>query len=282
MLRRWTLDEIEFIKNNYLTIGAAACGKVLNRTATAIHHKTEKLKIIHVKRKVEQMLFTEIRDCKIAYWLGLMWADGYIVDYSIGLSLAKKDMDEISSIMTDFGDWKEYIRHPQNPNHKIVSMFRIGDTFLRNFLIENDYKTKSTVSPTKILSKIPNELHNYFWRGFFDGDGCIFIHTKGNYNHGVITLAGSYRQDWSDFEKLLEQLQIKYKLKRIIGVKGHKCSKVTISNKKDLKHFCEYIYKNTEQANIGFTRKYIKYKKFLEVENFRIASTNRIDTDVCN
>jgi len=42
-------------------------------------------------------------------------------------------------------------------------------------LVDNDYKLKSYNSADKILSKIPNSLHHYFFRGLIDGDGCFYL-----------------------------------------------------------------------------------------------------------
>jgi hypothetical protein len=46
--------------------------------------------------------------------------------------------------------------------------------------------------------------------------------------------------------------------------------------------FCDYIYQNRKHDNIGFSRKYDKYEKFLITEYLRNVVTNQIDTDVCS
>ena len=126
------------------------------------------------------------------------------------------------------------------------------------------------VSPTKILSKVPDELKSYFFLGFSDGDGCFYTNPNGFCKQYAIS--GSYEQSWVDFENLMGMKGCNYTIKKTINKNGNKSSCLRFTNKKSLLSFGEYIYKTIELDNIGLQR---KYKKFLEIkEHFRLAELN--------
>ena len=129
-----------------------------------------------------------------------------------------------------------------------------------NFLIEHDFDKKSYMSADKILSKIPDELKHYFFRGLIDGDGCFYYYKPENGSTlRQFALASSYEQDWSYFEKLCKEKNIKYNIKRTIG-KNSSSSVIRITNKDGILKLGEYIYKDLHEDNIGLIRKYEKYK----------------------
>ena len=54
--RRWTDDEIEFLKQNYEKMDTRAIAIVLNRSLSAIHHKAHRLGL----RKPEEMRYYNV------------------------------------------------------------------------------------------------------------------------------------------------------------------------------------------------------------------------------
>ncbi len=130
-----------------------------------------------------------------------------------------------------------------------------------NFLIEHNYDKKSYISADKILSKIPDDLKHYFFRGLIDGDGSFYF--KDYTRQFAIT--SSYDQDWTYFERLCENLGIKYNIKRIINFnkktkKENKSSVLRILGKEIIK-LGEYIYNGDD---FGLSRKINKYKQIKE------------------
>ena len=53
MSKKWTNDEIEFLKEWYPNEGATACADVLDRTAASIKYKMQELKIRSNKSKLK-------------------------------------------------------------------------------------------------------------------------------------------------------------------------------------------------------------------------------------
>ena len=73
--------------------------------------------------------------------------------------------------------WTTYKRK-QSLNNKIVASSFIYDTMLARLLQTYNFHIKSKTSPIIVLDKMPSKYHHLFWRGYFDGDGCLTIKNK--------------------------------------------------------------------------------------------------------
>ena len=112
--------------------------------------------------------------------------------------------------------------------------------------------------PANFLNKIPDNLKNYWFRGFLDGDGCIRLGKK--YGSSIV-FSGPYNQNWLFLENLCNELKIHFLIdRRIVKLGGH--SYFTIYRKNDVKILGDYLYSNYD--NIGFSRKYKKYLIVIE------------------
>ena len=109
--------------------------------------------------------------------------------------------------MLKTGKWKFY----KKTSHNTIPC-RLTNKFIHNFLVENDYISKSTASADKILSKIPEHLKHYWWRGYFDGDGCF---CKSNRSY-IFTISSNIDQNWNFIDTLFNNLDIFYKIKFVI------------------------------------------------------------------
>jgi DNA-binding transcriptional regulator WhiA len=97
-------------------------------------------------------------------------------------------------------------------------------------------------------------LHKYFFRGWIDADGCLTRLLKNKY---VVTVSGSYHQDWSEFKKISKKLGFKYKISKSIAKNGNKSSYVYIGGKESVMKFLKHVYSGLP---IGLSRKSKIYK----------------------
>ena len=289
---QWNKYEIGFMRKNYSNFGAAYCSKNLNlsksqvisfATRNKIKVKSQvKTNFLHSYFKTKwtqrDLLANELKiiNPEQSYTLGFLWGDGYLMekDKSSGRCYARIEMNSsdyysICNFFGSFGKWINKQRRIKKENP--LTYATLNDGVFGSFLKSNDYKIKSIVSPSKILLSIPNNLHEYFWRGFIDADGCFGWNKKSGYFH----ITGHYEQNWYDTENLLKNLGIKYKLERKSSYSG-RISRINIYNKKGILLLGNYIYcHNTE---ISLSRKYIK---FLEITGQQIFPPN-IHYDVCH
>lgn len=199
---------------------------------------------------------------EIAYLLGILWADGHIDKklFRITLSIVETDANTIESVVMKTGKWNVRIWQPPGKRKK-QKCFTTSNKKIHQFLSENDYQSKSTSSACKILNCIPEKLHCYFWRGYFDGDGCIKNRSRNGGYSSQMSLNGSFYQDWTFVEKCFESLNIELKIQKST-YKKHKSSRVTLWNAHDIYTFFEFIYPDKKYDEIGFER---KYKNFVEM-----------------
>lgn len=209
--------------------------------------------------------FLDIKTPEVAYILGLLWADGHVgKNNTISISILKKDMDKVLKVFMKIGRWGQYEAQQEN-RQKQLMLYTCNDK-LTNFLLENDYKSKSYESADKILSKIPEYLKYYWFRGLVDGDGCIRVDKK--HRTRQIFIASGYEQNWNYMELQCNRLNIKYKIvKRMQFQNGrlNKNSIFLIRQSESVKIFGNYIYNNYLIDGIGLSRKYKKFTKILEI-----------------
>lgn len=219
--------------------------------------------------------FLNIKTPEVAYILGLLWADGYIFSnkvtkqYRVCIEGLETDLYLLLDIFYKTGKWNvnRRIRKNRKPQMTIAT----GNKYLYHFLIENDYEIKSKHSANKILSKIPENLKHYWFRGLIDGDGSLYLNKKRSMSQ--FNCSSCRDQEWNFFTNLLKKLGIKrYTIRPSVKLKNLKStnkisyySDIRITNRKEIIKLLDYIYKDFSIDNIGLKR---KYNTFLEIKNY--------------
>ncbi len=246
------------------------------------------------RNNIKEGFLTDLNDSENVYLLGLLWADGSLPK---GRKNYKTENDLENNVITlaqtedDFPD-DLFIKNCITSIYRIVHKPRVarnGKTYcgkpskmvsisshpIRQFLEKNDYCTKSSSGdPRKILSLIPDELKHYWWRGFLDGDGCVYFNEeKGKANllssHKIL-FSSHIGQDWTFLEELCMQLKIPApritaEPRYTIGEDGSRVqsgsSSTAVINR--FGHYIKlgnYIWPN-DKLDIGLFRKFDKWKK---------------------
>ncbi len=153
-------------------------------------------------------------------------------------------------ILEDISNWSFYKRKRE---YRPTINAYLSDKKFHNILVENDYLNKSKYSPCKIYYKLPDPMKKYFLLGVIDGDGC-FYYNKKNYTRQFI-LTGSFEQDWSLFENIFNDINIRFSIIRKKN-KNSGYSQFRVTNKKDIIKIGEFIYDDL----IILDRKYKSWK----------------------
>lgn len=122
------------------------------------------------KLSVNEFFFKEINDEKQAYWLGLLFADGYHNKNSLVLSLKEEDLEHLYLFRSDI-----------ESSHKITSCIsghgsKIKRISISSVKICNDLDAIGCTQAKSRTIKYPNihkNLQQHFIRGVSDGDGCF-------------------------------------------------------------------------------------------------------------
>ncbi len=209
-------------------------------------------KTIHA---VNENIFINKITKESSYLLGFIWGDGYISTTGrnnvIRIECVSEDINILKPVFEKTGNWNYYVRKRIEKKREVTTALT-SNKELVHFLIQNDYENKSIKTPQKIWNLIPNNLKKYFILGWIDADGCFYWNEKHKLRQFYIS--GSFEQDWSVFENLLNILDVKYRIIRVNGKTRY--SHIRVTGKININKIGNYIYNDL----IPFQRKYDKYR----------------------
>lgn len=193
-----------------------------------------------------------------AYWLGFLYADGYIVSAEnrygqekVGITLSNKDIEHLEK-------FKKAIK-ATNP---ITDVSKVNSALSRIILTSqktvNDLiklgcvKNKSLILTFPDDQKVPTELIRHFIRGYFDGDGSISSYTKGSYNDYSFNIVGT--------ESMILDLFLKLggKGSYFLDKRKENSWYLRIGGNQQLKEIYHFLY---DDATIFLDRKHSKFKE---------------------
>lgn len=259
-----SVEDDNEIKNLYLIdhLSASKIATKFNVSVATICKRLKKLgiNVINEQNRVKfnETVFDNIDTEEKAYWLGFIFADGYISSRDNGFEITLKGSD-----INHLQKFNKFMEHEKNNvkvskiiyNQKEFSRCRWGVVNKHLWNILNNYGCTPRKSLTlEFPNIIPEHLLKHFIRGYFDGDGCLTYEKENNSAYPSVSLIGT--------EKFL------LKLKNIIGNnikssinsdKRLKGSKILRIYRNSVKDFLNYIYEN---STIYLDRKYKRYEFF--------------------
>lgn len=181
----------EYIANNYLVMTYAEIGAKIGLTSDQVkgwvqnHVKDRKSKL----REFNSHYFDVIDTPRKAYWLGFIYADGWITkyrshpgrnNYEFGMELQRSDRYILEELNKDLGG-VHAIKDLENTNSNKLGTQKADKTFssalrvyskdIVNGLLSNGIDLRKTVSD--VFPKVSEDMFPAFLRGYIDGDGCI-------------------------------------------------------------------------------------------------------------
>ena len=277
-----SIKQKKWLKMNYPILGVKECSehvktskhfiqtyayknnlKVSHKKRSQIsrEHAIKQFAIVRQQREYDAQLITIITP-EQSYILGYLWGDGHLAKANIKTSLyyaqleiVTEDMNDIKEYLNSLGRWKI---HSRQRTGKEISCAMCFDNVLGLFLKINKYDKKSTEDPCLILSKIPTEIHKYFWRGYCDADGCFYVNK--NLKRQTFSICGHYIQPWTSIEMVLKELNVKYSLCIGKNSKNQKHSSISIYNIDGIRKFGNFIYGDKKELCLKR-----KYEKFLQI-----------------
>lgn len=153
----------------------------------------------HYRKYFFDFNFFEKIDTELkAYWLGFMYADGCILpqnkygEQDIQLSLSKQDEQSIIDFKTDLKSTYP-IRYDDSKNKKNENSQIQVIMKMRSQKAADDLKKLGCVERKSLIltfpnnDQVPKNLIHHFIRGYFDGDGSIYV----SQNKGYINIVGT-------------------------------------------------------------------------------------------
>jgi hypothetical protein len=192
--------------------------------------------------------FFDVLNEKSTYWLGFLYADGYVrmkdgKSGELKLKLKDTDRSHIEKFLTDIECIKP-IKCGIDNKSKFCSV-----TVYSNLIVNKLFELGCVNNKTQKI-RLPNlneSLMNHFIRGYFDGDGSI-SKVKNRPNSFVVSICSNKNFN-EDIIKFLGYGK---------DIKFDNYSVIKINRLIEITKFRDYIYTN---ANTLLERKLIKFKE---------------------
>lgn len=213
---------------------------------------------------LNDMYFNKIDTKDKAYWLGFMFADGFITkgkngQFIFGMSLHEKEPLELfKKYLNSNKPIGEYVTtqgfNPGSICYKLaISSKQVFDDLIKHGCVEN--KTFKLIFPN-----INVELISHFIRGYFDGDGSVYT----SYQLDKLHLSSSICGIKSFLESILKNINFIESDKKLLYKDERKesdCHYIKFNSIYDSLQFYHYLYKDCD--DLFLKRKKEKFENFI-------------------
>lgn len=196
---------------------------------------------------------------EFVYFLGFLWADGYIERYRTLLEIVETDAMDVVDNIKKIKFLKICTSKRKRKNRKPqMSIYFCNSSFYDVFQ-KKYFHNKSEKAPTDLINIFPQETKRYFYLGLIDGDGCFYFKNKTRQFY----VTSSYDQDWTHITDLFSRLEIKqYEIRRVVNKNGNKSSYIRIKKHDEISKLTSFLYPIGYE--LGLTRKYLKSKEIID------------------
>lgn len=198
-------------------------------------------------------VFNEVHCEQEAYWLGFLYADGYINSNLASGELTLKESDKKHLERFDKFIRKNGQLYPKTVNGHLNYRCSFFNKQLINRLVQLGCEPRKTFHLQFPSQVVPDELMRHFIRGFFDGDGSIYI-----YNRKLNLLCFSVVCADYDFIKDFQNyLYCRLPIAKNKIYQSRNLYFIQNGAKKDIYYLFHYLY---DDATIYLERKFLKFK----------------------
>lgn len=263
--KRWTSEELEYLKNNYQDKSYKEIGEYLGRKEQAIRSKMHCLGLKKSIHHCNYDYFKNIDTEDKAYWLGFIYADGNVnnAKNTLRINLQGGDYRHLSKLNKCIeGNFNVRV-FDEKHGDKTYPMCQIL-VYSTNMVCD---LINHGVVPNKtdkiIFPELQNDLIRHFIRGYFDGDGSI---CERKHKKRLSDLACSFTCGSLQFLEKLRQILFENNIKSyLVNTEGNK-TYLSFAGLQNPDTFLHYIY---DDATIYLDRKYYKKEnlyKHLDIE----------------
>lgn len=254
-------EQIQFLKENYLSYSNKQLGEIFNWTRGQVEHylscfnlKRDDIGKFRRKYTVNEYFFHTFTP-ESAYILGFVTGDGYIdyKSYYLSIYLSKKDLQilqDIKNVMNSTSPIKIKVDYSQKNYGKEYCKLNINSKIIfdqLNLLGVTRRKTGHEIYPN-----MPDKFKYDYLHGLFDADGTITM-TKNNIAKQLAIYSSSL--------SYLESIKNIFNIGNIYTCKG-KCYGLFIQNRADLIKIFNNFYKT--DRTLYLNRKHLKFIQVLD------------------
>lgn len=213
------------------------------------------------KLPVDSDFFHTIDTEDKAYWLGFMYADGYITKrgkrMTMGVSLQDSDSDHLESFKKSLhsehkiGHYVNTSGCSKNIGSPYCSLTIVDSQLVSDLERHGVFYNKSKILQFPTSDVVPNKLLHHFIRGYFDGDGSVYGSVKAP--------CASFDGTESFMGQLLETLRKPLGTNAHIH-KDHSIYCIKLGGRNVITKLFNYMYKD---ATVFLGRKKLKFEEII-------------------
>lgn len=213
--------DVEFILKNYPYMTSTEMGNILGFTRRQIQGKCTALGLNGKRRKLNDSYFENIDTSLKAYFLGFIFADGWVVNnkiggtYELGMTLSSVDKYLLELLNNELGGQNIIYHHEPKEvlicNKQVAhsghcDTLRVYSKKIVSDLMSHGIETNKSLKGT--IPVVDDSLFFDFLRGYIDGDGCYYTDNNQTYMH--ITCGNKEPLEY--IQNKLKQFDIKTKI----------------------------------------------------------------------
>jgi hypothetical protein len=173
---------------------AAFKGELKRQNIARAHKCINPERFSHPTYSLDRTFFQSIDSEEKAYWLGFVTADGSVSNAQLTLRISSKDRGHLELFKKDLrfeGPVKDFEPRLSTYGGKAIASGKMSSITISSVDIVRDLN-KLGIHRNKSFSvepwQGPSGLMSHYWRGVLDGDGWLYLDTRGYY---VIGLCGN-------------------------------------------------------------------------------------------
>ena len=217
----------------------------------------------------DKNFFRSINSEAKAYFLGLMFSDGWVLknEPRFGLGLKITDLHIIKTFKKYIKAKKEIYFNDKTTTNRNINP-ETQATLTLNSQITKNHLMRLGIIPRKSLKikfpnnkKVPDKYLKHFVRGYFDGDGSISKSKRVDFTCGSRVFLIGLRKILESKLSMIN-LRIENRTQSTNLSKTNRSKRLYIQQKEYIKKLFFYMYSNTN-SELRLKRKYLAYKKVL-------------------
>lgn len=212
-----------------------------------------------------------------AYWLGFLYADGWVFGGRLGIKLQRRDREHLVAFSQAIfgcdrvkdgvsrGSTLDTGRVIRGGDHSVVTVSSVE--MVGQLAVLGMVPKKSLTHGLPTATQVPSHLLRHFIRGYFDGDGSISHRTAQGAKRWIVTVLSSR----PFCERFTEHVETTLGIHITPTKREGKISAVSISGNRQIKRFMDWLY---DEATVWLPRKRALYDE-LRADLIRIDSKPR-------
>lgn len=210
----------------------------------------------------DEFFFDKIDTEEKAYWLGFIYADGYLTmkTNAIGIELKETDKSHLEKFREALHSEQEVKIYHKNSTYgpQVNCRFVFSSKHMKEILLSY-YKSVNKTFNGEFPKIQREDLIPHLIRGFFDGDGCLTWSNKEE-GHIITPLIGfiGTKETLQYIEKISN---IEWRWSQQVADKTKNNYQIQCGKVNDSLSFLDYMYKD---ATVYLDRKYEKYQTLIQ------------------